>query len=67
MTKLSKDIIKLIFEYLPKRCLSCHQKMKNEIIKHNIKLYWSSEWKYTKNRFMPSVCNWCYYYVYEYP
>jgi hypothetical protein len=67
MYNINNDLKKEILSYLPKRCLSCHQKMKNKIVKHNIKLYRSDEWRCTKNRFMPDVCNWCYYYVYEYP
>ncbi len=67
MHYISNELKKEILSYLPNRCLSCHQKMRKETISHNIKLYWSNEWRYTKNRYMPDVCNWCYYYVYEYP
>lgn len=54
-----------------KRCMSCHQPVL-EINKNNnnIKKYWSYKWQKTQcNKFKLGryiVCNWCYYYVWEY-
>jgi hypothetical protein len=67
MNKISKDVFTKILSYFSRRCLSCHKKMLGIKYNHDIKLYWSSEWQLTKNKHMNVVCNWCYYYVYEYP
>ena len=67
----SSDLRKYILSFLvQERCMSCHQPVIkiNENIKYN--KYWCNKWKKTKcNKFKMynrSVCNWCYYYVWEY-
>jgi hypothetical protein len=51
-----------------KRCLSCHKILKSDkkidIISY--KDYQNNEWRSNRNVYMTNVCNWCYYYVYEY-
>ena len=52
-----------------KRCFSCKQILTNNnfLLKYNYKDYNNTLWRSQQNKYMNSVCNWCYYYVYEYP
>ena len=66
----SSDLRKHILNYiLPKRCFSCKQILKfNNIEKFkHYKDYNNYSWRYNQNRYFLDTCNWCYYYVYEYP
>jgi hypothetical protein len=63
-----QDLVKIIFEFShPKRCMECHQRLiynDNESI--NVNKYWDYNWKRTKCRkYSGNICNWCYYYVWE--
>lgn len=64
------DLRNYILEFvIPERCKSCHTILKNnETIRIiHYKDYNNNLWRINKNKYMPDVCNWCYYYVYEYP
>ena len=66
----SDDLRKIVLDYLiHNKCLSCKCKLKDPKItkpKH-YKDWRNYDWRQTKNKYMKNVCNWCYYYVYEYP
>lgn len=62
----SDDLRKEILSYFPNRCLECKTILINKIYCNNNKYYRDYVWKRTKNLKIPKVCNWCYYYVYEY-
>ena len=57
---------KEILSYFPKRCFECKNILLNKLYSENNLYYKDYVWKRTKNKNMPKVCNWCYYYVYEY-
>ena len=64
------DLRKKILSYIiNERCLSCHQPIYDNKNYITYKKYWSNEWRNTRcNKMIDyKVCNWCYYYVYEYP
>ena len=61
-----EDLRGEILSYFPKRCLECKNILLNKMYSNNNKYYRDYVWKRTKNIKMPKVCNWCYYYVYEY-
>ena len=59
-----------IWKYIiNKRCLSCKQKLiNNNLITYSHHKYYNNTiWRSQSNCYINSVCNWCYYYVYEYP
>lgn len=64
------DLRRLILSYvIHKRCISCKKKLKDPKITlpKNYKDYQNHSWRETENKYLTDVCNWCYYYVYEYP
>ncbi len=63
---LRHNILKYI---LVKRCFSCKTILTNNktIEICHYKDYNNTLWRSQQNVYMKSVCNWCYYYVYEYP
>jgi len=64
------DLRRYILSFVvPKRCLSCNKKLKSDkkIDIIHYKDYQNNEWRSNRNTYMTNVCNWCYYYVYEYP
>lgn len=64
----SDDLRKEILSFIPKRCKSCHNKLLKKFSDLNstkYKLYWSNDWKYSKNYYHKNYCNWCCYYVFE--
>jgi hypothetical protein len=66
----NEDLRKLILSYyIPKRCLSCKKILLDPKITKpkKYKDYNNYKWRETENKYMKIVCNWCYYYVYEYP
>ena len=60
------DLRREILSYFPKRCFECKNILLNKLYSENNLYYKDYVWKRTKNKNMPKVCNWCYYYVYEY-
>ena len=62
-----QDLVKNIFEFAyPSRCMSCHQPLNYNGEKITYKKYWDNNWKRTKcSKYSGNVCNWCYYYVWE--
>ena len=63
---------KKIISFIPARCLSCkHVLLENTPDTAKYKDYNNHSWRITKNKYFKSdkydVCNWCYYYVWEYP
>ena len=64
------DLRRLILSYIiNKRCISCKRTLKNPktALQKNYKDYRNYDWRDTENKYLNYVCNWCYYYVYEYP
>ena len=61
-----EDLRREILSYFPKRCFECKNILLNNVYSDNNRYYRDYVWKRTKNKNMPTVCNWCYYYVYEY-
>ena len=51
------------------RCISCHKILRSDkkIDLIHYKNYRNKLWRSNRNLYMKNVCNWCYYYVYEYP
>ncbi len=65
----SKNIILRIIDYsFNKKCLSCGNLVTNSFINPNYNKYWDTDWKINRCFKLDnvSVCNWCYYYVWEY-
>jgi hypothetical protein len=67
----SDDLRKYILSFIVQdRCMSCHQPVIENCNNINYKKYWCNDWKRMKcNKFKFGnyhVCNWCYYYVWEY-
>ena len=60
------DLRREIMSYFPDRCFQCKNILLNKLYSDNNRYYRDYVWKHTKNKKMPKVCNWCYYYVYEY-
>ena len=60
------DLRSEILSYFPIRCFECKNILLNKLYSENNLYYKDYVWKRTKNKNMPKVCNWCYYYVYEY-
>ncbi len=62
-----QDLVKKIFEFsYPSRCMECHQALNYNVEKINYKKYWDNNWKRTKcSKYSGNICNWCYYYVWE--
>jgi hypothetical protein len=61
-----EDLRREILSYFPNRCFECKNILLNKLYSDNNRYYKDYAWKHTKNKKMPKVCNWCYYYVYEY-
>ncbi len=67
----SEDLRRYILSYIiQKRCMSCHQPLIEVECNSKVNKWWCYDWKKTKcNKFIFGnymVCNWCYYYVWEY-
>lgn len=64
------DLRKNILSYIViNRCISCHKNLRSDkkIDLIHYKNYRNNLWRSNRNLYMKNVCNWCYYYVYEYP
>lgn len=63
------DLRKKILSFIPKRCKSCHQKLKfnNNWNEYSyMGGYRNYEWRESECKLLKNYCNWCYYYVFEY-
>lgn len=62
---IRKHILSFIIN---KRCISCHNILlrDKEIEKMKYLYYRNDKWKRNQNKKCDKVCNWCYYYVWEY-
>ena len=63
------DIENIIYEFaFGTKCLSCKKNLRPNIDKLKYKKYWDYNWQKCRNLYSKyPVCNWCYYYVWEYP
>jgi hypothetical protein len=62
---IRKHILSFIIN---KRCISCHNILlrDKEIDKKPFLYYRNDKWNRNQNKKCEKVCNWCYYYVWEY-
>lgn len=59
------DLRRIIFNYFPKRCNSCHKIMNREFVNSFIHRYNNKIWRDTENKYCRNYCNWCCIYVFN--
>ena len=61
------DLRKEILNYIPKYCGHCKTRMGNINYPKSCKEYNNYIWRKNECKKLKGYCNWCYYYVFEYP
>lgn len=64
----NEDLKNIIFKFIiNKRCIQCHHILHFKGEHKKYKDYTNRIWCTRSNKFEKKCCNWCYYYVWEYP